>query len=273
MSIITNSISKKPRRGLVLISPLRSSSVVNGASSSIASKAPSSKSSSGANHRRSSTSNSYRVPPNTPSTSTSKSKPMGSAALEYGYHSLEFTGSGHCTGESSGIQRCPAILGSDVILPEAVTNQQPDTKAGPSVTHSRRAILPAREHYVLGAVDDRGDMGMFANTFIPQGGVIVVERPALIVPADVKLESLISDLDGFEPREQPYDALFARVDDQVKQGVFALKDCLATGDASTPAGIFHTNALDIELETASQMGNTEQKYRALFMKTSRCNHR
>ncbi|KAJ4481274.1 hypothetical protein J3R30DRAFT_3287892 [Lentinula aciculospora] len=114
---------------------------------------------------------------------------------------------------------------------------------------------------------------MLARSHISQGRVILVEHPVVILPAGVKLDASIIVLDEFESQDEPCGAQFLRLNSQVKKKVLTLKDCSATTNASTLAGIFATNALDIKLQVdGGGLRSQEQKYKALFLKTSRCNH-
>ncbi|KAF9077538.1 hypothetical protein BDP27DRAFT_1208202 [Rhodocollybia butyracea] len=178
----------------------------------------------------------------------------------YRYHSLQFS--------PAPEHRCAAVLHSDVILPETI-HQSSELGAGPSgPRRSPSPVHKAREAYVINERLD--DKGMFARVWIPQGGVILAEHPALILPRDVKLESLAAGLEITGPQHSnPYDALFSRVD---HKEIFALKDCLTKGVGASK-GIFHTNALNIELEARGRDMPELQKYQALFLVTSRCNHR
>lgn len=192
---------------------------------------------------------------------------MSTSELKYEYYSLRFTsaaGPSSKSGNDDNIQRCAAILGSDVILPEGViaTSQESGPEAGPCAAgpHSCR---PGREQLYM--VDGGGGMGMFSQTCIPQGGVILVEHPVAILPADM------SKVDySFDSGSGPMEALFALDDDKARKGVPAVasKD---TSNINTLAEVFHTNALDIELKAGST--TTSSQYKALFRKTSRCNHR
>ncbi|KAJ3780087.1 hypothetical protein GGU10DRAFT_369982 [Lentinula aff. detonsa] len=117
---------------------------------------------------------------------------------------------------------------------------------------------------------------MVARTFIPQGGVILVEHPVIVVPADMEVDASVVGLDEAGSQSELYGALFSRLDSQMRKEVLALKDCSASPNAFTTRGIFNTNALDVRLEVDNrrkfQAKVQEQKYKALFLKTSRCNH-
>ncbi|KAJ3732078.1 hypothetical protein DFJ43DRAFT_997782 [Lentinula guzmanii] len=121
-----------------------------------------------------------------------------------------------------------------------------------------------------------GELGMVARTFIPQGGVILVEHPVIVVPADMEVDASVVGLDEAGSQSELYGALFSRLDSQMRKEVLALKDCSASPNAFTTRGIFNTNALDVRLEVDKrrkfQAKVQEQKYKALFLKTSRCNH-
>ncbi|KAE9401213.1 hypothetical protein BT96DRAFT_992270 [Gymnopus androsaceus JB14] len=215
MSILTSSPSKKSRRGSVQISPLQPSAIANGASVpslNTESKVPSTKVSSGANHTRKKTESisiSHRVA-STCSDSGEKAKQRSRCGSFHRWSmgitrsdlpSLMLLEEVRTTVYSDAV----AVLGSDVVLPPAVSQQ---TELDSAVARAPSPAEKQREPYIVRAVEG-GGMGMFAQTFIPQGGVILVERPAVILPADAKARcSPCLVFDGLEPRHRPFEALF-----------------------------------------------------------------
>ncbi|KAJ3876026.1 hypothetical protein F5051DRAFT_376863 [Lentinula edodes] len=113
-------------------------------------------------------------------------------------------------------------------------------------------------------------MGMLARTYIPQGGVVLVEHPVLVLPTNMALDASVF---GLEESGSYHKALISHLDDQVKREIYSLKNCSTSVNGSTPMGIFATNALNIELEVNDNgLRSQDKKYQALFLKTSRCNH-
>ncbi|KAJ3884221.1 hypothetical protein GG344DRAFT_60721 [Lentinula edodes] len=112
-------------------------------------------------------------------------------------------------------------------------------------------------------------MGMLARTYIPQGGVVLVEHPVLVLPTNMALDASVF---GLEESGSYHKALISHLDDQVKREIYSLKNCSTSVNGSTPMGIFATNALNIELEVNDNgLRSQDKKYQALFLKISRCN--
>ncbi|KIK65258.1 hypothetical protein GYMLUDRAFT_39618 [Collybiopsis luxurians FD-317 M1] len=277
ISVATNSSSKKQRRRSALISPLQSSSIGNGANVvSASSKVQNMKgSSSGAKQRKDSISTTH---PMIPKASSSKVQPVQHSTSHYRCCLLDYTNPSDSTGNTGEYTnlRSAAVIGSDVILPESVVRYF-ELEASPTsnVAHPQSSPDEGRGPYVIRPVDTnlyghKGGMGLFARAYIPQGGVILVERPAVIIPTQIKPDSTVTGFDGAEFRDDVHQAMFSHIDPEVQEEIFALKDSLAgLLTSSTPEGIFRTNALDIELPTE---GTGTHKYKGLFPKTSRCNH-
>ncbi|KAF5364847.1 hypothetical protein D9757_011274 [Collybiopsis confluens] len=276
LSITTNSPSKKSRRGSVSVSPLQSSSIGNGAS--VGSVHPPKLQTmkdpwSGTKRAKNLPSSANQMVP--PKGSTQKRQTACHFDFQYRCCSLEYATSGGNSREHPN-SRCAAVVGSDIVFPGTVV-QHFELEASPTRGSSRHAPSPDEgcELYAIQPVhslvgSDTGGVGVFARGHIPQGKVILVEPPVVILPAGIKLDSTVADFDGAELQADVYQTVFGQINHQMRKDILTLKDCWATSPTfRTLEGVFRTNSLEIEL--ASQSAGA-RKHRALFPKTSRCNH-
>ncbi|KAJ3797852.1 hypothetical protein GGU11DRAFT_43970 [Lentinula aff. detonsa] len=278
ISIVTSASLKKDRRRSNRVSPFQPSVIVNGiATASNGPKSQNTNGLSGSDCQSQSIrlSESTALDLNIPSPKRRKEFHSGSSVPQYEYYSLSFTESSNAAESSTRknrTQRCAAILESDVTLCKFI-GEQSDRDDEHGVTPTGREEGHTRYSYAIDTARNLdGELGMVAQTFIPQGGVILVERPVIVVPTDMEVDASVVGLDEAESQSDLYGALFSRLDSQVRKEVLALKDCSASPNALTTRGIFHTNALDVRLEVNNRQKFQERKYKALFLKTSRCNH-
>ncbi|KAH7870182.1 uncharacterized protein C8R40DRAFT_1073447 [Lentinula edodes] len=190
----------------------------------------------------------------------------GRPALQYQCHLLSFAES---TPRAYGNQQCAAIFGSTVTLSRTI-GQQSEWDNGLNVAHTHCEV--GHDSYLVdNAHNLNGDMGMLAQTYISQGGVVLVEHPVLVLPTNMALDASVF---GLEESGSYHKALISHLDDQVKREIYSSKDCSTSVNGSTPMGILTTNGLNIELEVNDNgLQSQDKKYQALFLKTSRCNHR
>lgn len=136
-----------------------------------------------------------------------------------------------------------------------------------------RALLPA--HFTPSCPSPRGTfeilratggkgLGMFARRDIPAGGLILVERPVVVSPSVIRLH---------EPLSEVYSSLFNRLSPSTYRELMNLANGAPPKECSTVEGIMRTNALGIELEVPDIPNPEHPVHHALFLNTSRCNHR
>ncbi|KAJ7646927.1 hypothetical protein FB45DRAFT_734866 [Roridomyces roridus] len=110
-----------------------------------------------------------------------------------------------------------------------------------------------------------GGFGMFAGQAIPAGALISVERPSLIAPYIIALQTH-SESDLFT-------ALLQRLTPSTASCVSALANCKPLQECDPLEGIIRTNAIAITLPVPANVPHPElPTHRAIFVNTSRCNH-
>jgi hypothetical protein len=106
--------------------------------------------------------------------------------------------------------------------------------------------------------------GMFARRDIPEQGLILVEHPVVITPYLVGLTTPLSDL---------YAQLFDRLPPKLYRDLMRLANCKPPAECSLFEGIVRTNAIGIQLDVPDVPHSELSTHRAIFLNTSRCNHR
>jgi len=104
--------------------------------------------------------------------------------------------------------------------------------------------------------------GLFATRNIPAGVLVMVEHPALILPA------------GSFPSEV-YDELGARLPERRRKELMALSNCRSPEECSSAVeGIVLTNALQLELDPKGKILRKEREvYGGVYPLLNRGNHR
>jgi hypothetical protein len=106
--------------------------------------------------------------------------------------------------------------------------------------------------------------GMFARRDIPAQALILVEHPVVITPYLVGLATPLSDL---------YAQLFNRLPPKLYWDLMRLANCKSAEECSPFEGIVCTNAIGIQLDVPDVPHPELSTHRAIFLNTSRCNHR
>lgn len=164
-------------------------------------------------------------------------------ARSYTYNTLHFDGA-HCA----------------TLLDEGVKNHL----RGPFLRPPFQA-KPNFEIDMADAKDHEKGLGMFATRDVAQGGIILTEYPVIVTPFVIGLST---------PVERLYAALLEQLEPGLRRLVLSLANCTRDMEAcSELEGIMRTNALDIELPVADVPHPELSTHRALFLNTSRCNHR
>ncbi|KAJ7463303.1 hypothetical protein FB451DRAFT_1043390 [Mycena latifolia] len=109
-----------------------------------------------------------------------------------------------------------------------------------------------------------GGHGMCAAQNIPAGGLILVERPALMAPYIIASQS--------QPESALYAALLRRLPPDTVAHILALDNCKPAEECTMLEGIIRTNAIAVALPVPDGPHPELPTHRALFVHTSRCNH-
>ena len=115
--------------------------------------------------------------------------------------------------------------------------------------------------FVVKYTENKG-AGLFATRDIPAGALVLVEHPALILPA------------GKFPSEV-YDELGARLPEGRRKELMALSNCRSPEECpSAVEGIVRTNALQLELDPKGKIMRKEREvYGGVYPLLNRGNHR
>lgn len=107
-------------------------------------------------------------------------------------------------------------------------------------------------------------LGMFACRDIPTEGVILGEHPVIIVPYLVALPTPLSEL---------YSQLFNRLPPTTYYDLMNLSNCKGQNEDNLLEGIIRTNSIGVRLDVPDVPYPELSTHRAIFLNTSRCNHR
>lgn len=140
---------------------------------------------------------------------------------------------------------------SSLLLDEGVERMLPETFHVPYAT----PLYTFR----IGDTKDNG-RGMFAQSDLHAGDVILIEHPAVVVPYLVGLNVPLADI---------YGALVDRLAYEIRTELSQLY----SGKDHCLEDIIHLNALGIQLEVPDVPCPELTTHRAVFLNTSRCNHR
>ncbi|KAJ7093342.1 hypothetical protein B0H15DRAFT_776709 [Mycena belliarum] len=124
---------------------------------------------------------------------------------------------------------------------------------------------PKGTTFELRPAEGTSGVGMFAARNIPAGGLILVERPILIAPYIIALESA--------PESEIFAALLRRLPPDTVAHFMTLANCKPPEECTAIEGIMRTNAIAVSLPVPDDVPYPElPTHRALFLNTSRCNH-
>ena len=117
--------------------------------------------------------------------------------------------------------------------------------------------------FKIAHVEKKG-VGMFAMRDIVPGDLILTEHPLIVVPYVIGLTKSLSEV---------YGALFDRLEPKRCRELMSLANSKSVEECSLLEGIVRTNAIGIQLEVPQVMHPELSTHRAIFLNTSRCNHR
>ncbi|KAG6878015.1 hypothetical protein C0993_000796 [Termitomyces sp. T159_Od127] len=139
---------------------------------------------------------------------------------------------------------------SSMLLDEGVERMLPAIFHVPDLVQSHM--------FRIGDAGDKGQ-GMFAQSDIRAGDVILVEHPAIVVPYLVGLNVPLADIYASLVDRLPYETRI-----ELSQ--------LYSGKDHSFQDIVHLNALGIQLEVPDVARPELTTHRAVFLNTSKCNH-
>ncbi|KAG6897261.1 hypothetical protein C0992_003045 [Termitomyces sp. T32_za158] len=139
---------------------------------------------------------------------------------------------------------------SSVLLDQGVERMLPRTFHVPYAT--------PLSTFRIGDAGDKGQ-GIFAQTDIPAGDLILVEHPAIVVPYLVGLNVPLADIYASLVDRLPYETRIELLQ-------------LYSGKHNSLQDIVHLNELGIQLEVPDVSLPELTTHRAVFLQASRCNH-
>lgn len=160
----------------------------------------------------------------------------------------------HNVGYASGTDETAALL--DISVKDLLPAPIPPPRAA-SPNSVRFSIQPSEE--------GKNGLGMFAKQNIPAGGLIVVERPVVVTPYILAFQD--------HPESALYTALLRRLAPKTASCFLALANCKPATECDEVEGIMRTNGIPIRLNVPTTPHSELATHRAVFLNTSRCNHR
>ena len=130
-------------------------------------------------------------------------------------------------------------------------------------THFEPATPSPRDLVEIVNTGKKG-FGMFARRDIPAQGLILIEHPIVITPYLLSLTTPLSNI---------YARLFNRLPPISHRELMRLANCKLPDECSVYEGIVRTNAIGIQLDVPDVPHPELTTHRAIFLNTSRCNHR
>ncbi|KAJ6479580.1 hypothetical protein C8R45DRAFT_832800 [Mycena sanguinolenta] len=112
--------------------------------------------------------------------------------------------------------------------------------------------------------EGKNGLGMFAAQNIPVGGLITVERPILVAPYIIGLQT--------HSESDCYTALLHRLPADTVAQFMELANCKPASECGIVEGIIQTNAIAITLDVPDVPHPELSTHRAIFPNISRCNH-
>lgn len=135
----------------------------------------------------------------------------------------------------------------------------------PAVMPAPSSPSPKGMTFQICKSEGKNGLGMVAAQNIPAGGLIVVERPILVVPYIIALQTY--------PESEFYTALLRRLSPETVARFTALANCKPAAECDAVEGIMRTNAIAINLNVPDVPHPELATHRAIFPSISRCNHR
>jgi hypothetical protein len=111
----------------------------------------------------------------------------------------------------------------------------------------------------------KNGLGMFATRTIPVGGLITVERPIIVAPYIIALQT--------HPESDFYSTLLHRLSGETVACFMELANCKPASECDVVEGIMRTNAIAITLDVPDVPHPELSTHRGIFLNISRCNHR
>ncbi|KAJ7673863.1 hypothetical protein DFH06DRAFT_978817 [Mycena polygramma] len=121
-----------------------------------------------------------------------------------------------------------------------------------------------KDTFAIRRTEGNTGFGMVATQNISAGGLIVVERPILVAPYIIALQS--------HPESDFYNALLRRLSPETAARFLALANCKPASECDMVEGIMRTNAIAITLDVPDMPHPELPTHRAIFPNISRCNH-
>ncbi|KAJ7186406.1 hypothetical protein C8R46DRAFT_274791 [Mycena filopes] len=144
------------------------------------------------------------------------------------------------------------------LLDVGVKGLLPTPMPSPPVTSPKGVAFTIRPS------DGKSGLGMFAAQNIPAGGIVVVERPILVAPYLIALET--------HPESALYAALLRRLSPETVARFMSLANCKPESECDLVEGIVRTNAIAITLDVPDVPHPELATHRGIFLNISRCNH-
>lgn len=122
---------------------------------------------------------------------------------------------------------------------------------------------PTRCPFRIAMAGDKG-AGMFAVEDIPEGGLILVDHPAIITPGTLHGQG-----------SKAYEALYAQMRPDIRTGLLEMCNSTQSEECGIEEGIARTNGTAVMLPFPSSMkcNPAETEYGAVFLTVNRSNHR
>ncbi|KAJ7659219.1 hypothetical protein DFH06DRAFT_989689 [Mycena polygramma] len=134
----------------------------------------------------------------------------------------------------------------------------------PALMPAPRVPSPKGTTFAICRTAGKSGLGMVAAQNIPAGGLIVVERPILVAPYIIALQS--------HPESEFYKALLHRLSPEAVACFMSLSNCKPASECDLLEGIMRTNAIAITLDVPDMPHPELPTHRAIFPNISRCNH-
>ncbi|KAJ7083543.1 hypothetical protein C8R44DRAFT_651994 [Mycena epipterygia] len=144
------------------------------------------------------------------------------------------------------------------LLDVGVKNLLPVPMPAPSVPSPKGVTFAIRRS------EKNHSLGMFAAQNIPVGGLVAVERPIIVAPYIIALQT--------HPESDFYAALLHRLSAETVARFMELANCKPASECDIIEGIMHTNSIAITLDVPDVPHPELPTHRGIFLNISRCNH-
>ncbi|KAF8179930.1 hypothetical protein K438DRAFT_1603255 [Mycena galopus ATCC 62051] len=134
----------------------------------------------------------------------------------------------------------------------------------PVVTPAPPVPSPKAVTFCIRESDGRNGLGMFAAQNIPVGGLITVERPIIVAPYIIAVQT--------HSESDFYTALLHRLSPDTVARFMELANSKPASECDMLEGIMRTNAIGIALDVPDVPHPELPTHRGIFLNISRCNH-